>query len=87
MLTEEKLINSPEYKQWVTGRVSIIHNTYHDSKEPYGAYIVLHSNMGKWTITRFFEMAGKIQCSIDYVDISTEETFKLLLTKYSRGLE
>ena len=38
---------------------------------------------GNWTITRFFEMGGKIQVSIDYQDISTEEVFKLLLSKCS----
>ena len=41
---------------------------------------------GKWTITRFFEMGGKIQVSVDYQDISTKEVFKLLLSEYSRGL-
>lgn len=87
MLTEKTIKESPEFKKWATGRVALIHNTYHDSKEPYAAYIVLHSDMGKWTITRFFEIGGKLQVSNDYVNISTEETFKLLLTKYSRGLE
>jgi hypothetical protein len=86
MFTEEILKNSKEFKEWVTGRIALIHNTYYDSKEPYATYIVLHSDMGKWTITRFFEMGGKIQVSNDYVDISTEETFKLLLSDYSRGL-
>jgi hypothetical protein len=86
MFTEEILKNSKEFKDWVKGRVALIHNPYYDSKEPYAAYIVLHSDMGKWTITRFFEMGNKIQVSNDYVDISTEEVFKLLLTKYSNSL-
>lgn len=86
MFTEEILKNSKEFKEWVTGRVALIHNTYYDSKDPYATWIVLHSDMGKWTITRFFEIGGKIQVSNDHVDISTEETFKLLLSDYSRGL-
>lgn len=40
MLTEEQLINSPEFKNHIEGKVMLIHNTYHDSKEPYGAFIV-----------------------------------------------
>lgn len=87
MFTQATLEQSPEFKDWVTGKVSLIHNTYHDSKEPYAAWIVLHSDMGKWTITRFFQSRnGKIHVSNDYVNISTEEVFKLLLSKYSRGL-
>jgi len=86
MFTEDKLKSSEEFKNWVTGRVSLIHNTYHDSGDNYVAYIVLHSDMGKWTITRFFEMGRKIGVSVDHSDISSEEVFKLLLTDYSRGL-
>ena len=86
MFTEETLKASKEFKEWITGRVALIHNCYYDSKEPYGSYIVLHSDMGLWTITRFFEMNNKIQVSQDQVDISTEECFKLLLSEYSRGL-
>ena len=41
---------------------------------------------GNWTITRFFEMSGKIQVSVDYQDISTQKVFELLLSQYSRGL-
>ena len=86
MLTEDVLKNSKEFKEWITGRISLIHNTYWDNKENYKAYIVLHSDRGKWTITRFFELGGKIQVSNDYVNISTDEVFKVLLSKYSRGL-
>lgn len=93
MFTEEILKNSTEFKDWVTGRVALIHNTYFDSVEPYQTYIVLHSDMGKWTITRFWrspnrkDQLDRIHVSNDYVDISTEEVFKLLLSKYSRGLK
>ena len=86
MLTEEKLVNSPEFKQWIKGRVSLIHNCYYDAKEPYGSFIVLTSDLGKFTITRFFEMADKLQVSVDHKDVSTEEMFKILLSEYSRGL-
>jgi len=88
MFTEEILKNSKEFKDWVTGRVALIHNTYYDSKVPYQTYIVIHSDMGKWTITRFWKSIGKdiINVSNDHVDISTEEVFKLLLSDYSRGL-
>jgi hypothetical protein len=91
-MTAEELKNSPEFKQWITGRVSLIHNTYWDAKEPFYAYIVLHSEMGKWTITRFWkspnmkDQVSKMQVSVDYTNISTDEVFGLLLTKYSRGL-
>jgi hypothetical protein len=87
MLTKETLKISKEFKEWITGKVALTHNVYYDSKEPYATYIVLHSDMGKWTITRFFEMGGKIQVSVDYENISTEEVFKLLLNEYSRGLK
>jgi len=87
MFTEEVLKNSEVFREWVTGKVALIHNTYHDSKDPYYVWIVLHSDMGKWTITRFFEMGDKIQVSNDHVDISSEEVFKLLLSDYSRGLQ
>ena len=86
MFTEEKLKSSTEFKEWVNGRIALIHNCYYDSKEPYGSYIVLHSDMGKWTITRFFEMAEKIYVSEDYSNISTEDVFRVLLADYSRGL-
>ena len=94
ILTEEILKNSPEFKTWIKGRVSLIHNTYHDSKDPYPAYIVIHSSdMGKWNITRFWkspnrkDQLDKIHVSNDHSDISTDEVFKLLLSDYSRGLD
>ena len=87
MFTRKELKNSQEFKDWVTGKVSIIHNTYHDSGDNYAAYIVIHSDMGKWTITRFFKTGNKIQISNDFVDISTTEVFELLLSKYSSGLK
>ena len=92
MFTEEILKTSKEFKEWITGRVALIHNTYFDSKEPYQTYIVLHSDMGKWTITRFWQSPNrkgqldKIHVSNDHVNISTEEVFKILLSDYSRGL-
>ena len=88
----EELKNSKEFKDWVTGRVALIHNTYFDSRTPYETYIVLHSDMGKWTITRFWkspnrkDQLDKIHVSNDYVGISTEEAFVKLLSDYSRGL-
>lgn len=87
MLTVEDLKNSPQYKEWVTGKMVLIHNTYWDSKEPYEAYIVLHMDMGKVTITRFFMGGNKIQVSNDHIDISVEETFEILLSQYSSGLK
>lgn len=93
MFTEEELKNSPEFKTWIGGRVALIHNTYFDSVEPYQTYIVLHSDMGKWTITRFWkspnrkDQLNKIWASVDHRDVSTEEVFKLLLSEYSRGLK
>ena len=88
MLTEEILKNSKEFKDWVTGRIALIHNVYHDSPvTTYKTFIVLHSDMGKWTITRFFTIGSKLNVSEDHKDISTEEAFKILLTEYSRGLE
>jgi len=92
MFTEENLKNSTEFKEWITGRIALMHNTYFDSKEPYQTYIVVHSDMGKWTITRFWKSPNrkdeldKIHVSNDHVEISTEEVFKILLADYSRGL-
>lgn len=90
MLTEEILKNSKEFKEWVDGRIALIHNTYYDSEDKsYASFIVIHSpkeSMGKWTITRFFEMGGKIQVSVDAQNISTIEVFVKLLSDYSRGL-
>lgn len=85
MFTKEKLQNSKEFKDWIHGKVALIHNTYLD-KVSYAAFIVIHSDMGKWTITRFFKTGDKIQVSVDYKDISTVEVFELLLSEYSRGL-
>lgn len=111
-LTEEILKSSEIYKDWITGEVALIHNTYFDSKnQSYVAYIIvsdetdyMYKNIkwqdvsrhefqemqqqitGNWTITRFFEIGGKIQVSVDYQDISTKEVFRLLLSEYSRGL-
>ncbi len=90
MLTEEILKNSKEFKQWINGRVSLIHDTYGGEGLP--SFIVLHSNMGKWTITRFWQSPNKlteldkIRVSNDYVDVSTDEVFKILLSEYSRAL-
>ncbi len=88
-MTVEELKNSTIFKQWVKGRVSLIHNTYWDAKEPFDAFIVLHSDMDRWTITRFWNhsiIGTDIQISVDYSDISADEVFALLLSKYSRGL-
>ena len=93
MFTEQELKNSQEFKEWITGVVALIHNTYWDSKEPYQTYIVLHSNMGKWTITRFWKSPNnkfqldRIHVSNDYVNVSTNEVFGLLLSQYSCGLK
>jgi hypothetical protein len=89
-LTEERLKESKEFKEWITGIIALIHNVYHDNKDQeFKAFIVLHSDMGKWTITRFFtDLSGeKIHVSNDYVDISTIEVFQKLLSEYSRGLK
>lgn len=94
MFTQEILKQSKEFKDWVSGKVSLIHNTYFDSKEPYQTWIVVHSNEeGKWTITRFWQSPNrkdqldKIHVSNDYVDISIEKVFEVLMSDYSRGLE
>lgn len=92
MLTEEDLKNSKEFKEWITGRVALIHNLYPDSEEPFPTYIVIHSDMGKWTFTRFWrspnrkDQLDKIHVGNDYENISTEDAFKILLSDYSRGL-
>lgn len=113
MLTEEILKQSTTFKDWITGKISLIHNCYYDSADKsYSAFIVVSDETdetncndvfcqkisrkefqelttkisGNWTITRFFEMGGKIQVSVDYSDIPTEKVFSLLLSKYSRGL-
>jgi len=90
MLTEETLKNSDTYKNWITGLVMLIHNTYWDSTEPYAAYIVIwipKDGMGKFSITRFFEMGRKIHASADYGNLSAKEVFEVLLKNYSRGLK
>jgi len=91
MFTEEELKNSEEFKTSIIGRVALIHNVYYDSEgEP--LYIVLYSQMGKWTIMRFWKSPNKktelnkIRVKKDYQNISTEEAFKVLLSEYSRGL-
>ena len=90
-LTVEEVRNSPIYKELVTGRVSLIHNTYWDSRTPMEAYIVIHSDMGKWTITSFWKSpkskGEKLFGKNDYVNISTDEVFALLLKEYSTGLQ
>lgn len=112
MLTEEILKQSTIFKDWITGKISLMHNCYYDSADKsYSAFIVVSDETdykydktkchdvsrkefqelttkinGNWTITRFFEMGGKIQVSVDYSDIPTEKVFSLLLSQYSRGL-
>ena len=88
--TINELKSSPEFKSWVKGRVSLIHNIY---SEGMPTYIVLHSDMGKWTVTRFWKSPNrkdsldKIHVSQDLVDVSTDEVFAALVTDYSRNLE
>ncbi len=87
LLTEDILKASSQFKEWINGTVHLIHNCYYDSKEPYGSFIVVHSINDKYfTITRFFLMGGKIQVSQDYVEVSMNKVFQLLLSDYSRGL-
>lgn len=92
-LTEEKVKNSPEYKEYVTGQVALIHNVYCANNEnDNSVYIVIHCEWGKWTITRFWtspnrkDRLDKILVINDYVDISSVEVFKALLSDYSRGI-
>lgn len=86
-MTDQELKDSTQFKEWIDGRVDLIHNPYYDNKPTYDTTrIVISSDMGKNTITRFFEMGGKIQVSVDYRDISIEETYKILLKHYSRRL-
>lgn len=86
MFTEEILINSQEFKDWIKGEIELIHNIYWDSKEPYQTYIVLHSNdSGKTDITRFFMIGGNIQVSQDHRDLSRKEVYEKLLKQYSSG--
>ena len=83
-MTEETLKNSKEFKEWVADdTVVAIHQQY---KEPsYQSFIVIHRPKDEgWTITRFFDGANgeEILVSVDHRDISAEEVFKILLTKY-----
>lgn len=88
MFTEEILKKSNEFDMWITGRVAIIHDLYDEDSANDQTFIILHSTMGKWTITRFImtsitKSKNNIYVSNDYVDISTEEAFELLLSEYS----
>lgn len=88
MLTKEILLASKEYKDWVKKEPFLIHNVYYDSSENYAVFIVIILNKNdKFDIIRFFEGGNKIQVSCDYQNLSIEETFKKLLSDYSRGLE
>lgn len=35
MFSEKELKESQEFKDWVDGRVALIHNTYRGAKQPY----------------------------------------------------
>lgn len=70
ILTTESLKNSQEYKEWILGRVALIHNVYHNSKDQvYPAFIVVsdeeeykHKDI-KWQMVsrgEFQEMQQKI---------------------------
>ncbi|MCP4668151.1 MAG: hypothetical protein GY849_17515 [Deltaproteobacteria bacterium] len=82
MLSLKKLKNSNEFKTWVTGRISLIHDVYGDNY----AFIVIHSDMGKFTITSFFGTQNKIQVSNDFVNISTDEVFQKIISDYTSTL-
>lgn len=93
-LTQEALKESPEFKEMVTGRIVLIHNPYYDHKDNISnCFIVIHSKMGRYTITRFWrspnlkQNSERIWKNNDYVDITAEEVFKVLLSDYSTGLK
>lgn len=81
-ITVEEFKKSVEFKDWITGLVHLIHDMYSDGT----SYIVIHSDMGKHTITRFFFTGSKLQTSVDHTNLSSEEVFKILLTEYSNPL-
>jgi hypothetical protein len=89
-VTKENLILTPEFKEWVKGKVILIHDPYQDGV---GTFIVISMNMGKVSITRFWtspnrlDQLDKIRVSLDYTDISVEETFSILLNEYSLPLK
>ena len=82
-LTVAEFKASIEFKKWITGIVHTIHDMYSDGT----AFIVIHSDMGKHNITRFFHTGSKLNVSVDHTDLSSEEVFNLLLTQYSNPLD
>ena len=75
-MTKKDLIESEKVQKWVTGKVALIQDIYGDGY----AFIIIHSDMGKFTITRVF---GNFQISNDYVGISAIEVFEKIFSDYS----
>lgn len=83
MFTEQELKECELFKTLVIGRAGLIHNCYYNESNVTPAYIVIHSDMGQWTISRFWKTNGKIYGENDFTNVSTIEVFKYLLTKYN----
>ena len=81
-MTIKELKNHIVFKQWIDGYVNYIFRLRKDENDD--TFVVIHSKMGKFTITRIFKLkTGKLMVSVDYKNISTNEVFELLVTKYS----
>jgi len=91
-LTLERLKKSDEFNKWVNGRVSLIHEFYTNEPESASAFLVIHSDMGKYTLTRFWhslnrkDQLEKIHVSQDSVNVAGDDVFRLLLSQYSNPL-
>ena len=70
--TEDELKNSSEFKEAITGRISAIHMVAaNDGGLP--LFLVFHSSMGKFTITKFHKSPNK-KTELDKIRFSNVET-------------
>ncbi len=85
-MTKDEILNSDEYRKWVSGDVVTIHELYVSGGDNCDALLVITKLDDLFTITRLFVSGKKVQVSIDYPNIAAEKVITVLLDKYTEKL-
>lgn len=84
-LTKEALLKSDIFNELATGVVGLIHYSHKGFYSSRPLFIVLHSDMGKWTMSLFWispnrkDQLDVIRGRNEYINKSTVEMFDILL--------